>query len=78
MFASIEGFNSYGQEALIECTDCQSGRREKIRGCLSIWGNFSDGEAGGFLATGSKRVCARDRSNSCADEWLTGCVSSFE
>lgn len=78
-FLLSEAYVALGQENLeVACTDCQAGRREKIRGCLKIWGNFDNGEAGGFLATGSKKVCARDDQNTCSDSWLSGCVSGFE
>lgn len=60
------------------CPTCLEGRRKHIRGCLSIWGNFSAGEPGGFLATGNKTVCRRDESNTCDSDWLTGCESKPE
>ena len=63
------------QEDTDSCPTFMDGRRKHIRGCLSLWGNFSAGEPGGFLATGSKTVCRQDESNSCDSEWLTGCVS---
>lgn len=66
--------NVYAQNT---CTECQLDRREHIRGCISLWGSFSDGEAGGFLATGWKKVCRRDKLNSCLDSWLTGCESAI-
>jgi hypothetical protein len=73
----FQGSNLYARQDLDNqsCPTCMKEKRKHIRGCLTLWGNFSAGEPGGFLATGSKIVCRNDENNSCDSEWLTGCVS---
>ena len=83
LVASLSVFNGnelHAQEDgdLESCPTCMEGRRKHIRACLSIWGNFSAGEPGGFLATGNKTVCRKDDLNSCDASWLTGCESRQE
>ncbi len=46
----VVGLSIYQEEDIYAeslCPECIEGRREHIRGCLSLWGNFSSGEPGG-------------------------------